>query len=230
MFSPKEVLAAKLSTAGIHVSLMYCTNVMLISKTISMSPRYAEIPDCHSILDDSITSLSRTYPSIDKKNFVDAVSGGKFNIDPIGDENFAKRMYRKFIKGHNSGLSENRLNKKMFPVTYKEYFFLRKSQEFTDSLNNLVEEYLNCKLGDWDSQKEIFDKIKDEVKIIANDLHLSLTIEKDAVDTYYLLPLLRKEKMDKAVKGIYKTKEMIDKEMAEHLAKIKANQANEPIL
>jgi hypothetical protein len=224
MFSPKEVLAAKLSGAGIRVTLQYFSNVMLISKTIAMSPRYAEIPDCHSILDDSIASHSRTHCSIDKKNFIKNIVK-----EGIGDEDFAKRMYRQFIKGSRSGLTENGLNDKIFPVTYKEYFFLSKSQEFTDSLNNLVEEYLNCKLGDWDSQKAIFDKIKDEVKIITNDLHLSLTIEKDAVDTYYLLPLLRKEKMNKAVKGIYKTKEMIDKELAEHLAKIEADKANQPI-
>lgn len=222
MFSPKEVLAAKLSGAGIRVTLQYFTQTMLISKTIAMSDRYAEIKDCHSILDDSIQSYSRTHRSIDKKSFIKQIVK-----DGIGDEDFAKRMYRQFIKGNNSGLSENGLNEKMFPVTYKKYFFLAKSQEFSDSLNELVKEYLNCKLGDWDSQKAIFDKIKDEVKIIANDLHLSLTIEKDAVDTYYLLPLLRQEKMNKAMKGIYKTKEMIQKELAEHFAKIEADKANQ---
>jgi hypothetical protein len=230
MFSPKEILAAKLSGAGIRVTLQYFSNVMLISKTIAMSPRYDEIPDCHSILDDSITSHSRTRPSINKKNFIDEIVGSGFNKEGIGDENFAKRMYRQFIKGYNGGLAERGLDEKRFPITYKKYFFLCKSQEFTESLNNLVEEYLNCKLGDLDSQRAIFNKIKNEVKIIANDLHLSLTIEKDAVDTYYLRPLLRKEKMDKAVKGIYKTKEMIDKELAEHLAKIEADKANQQML
>jgi len=224
MFSPKEVLAARLSGAGIRVILQYFSNVMVISKTIAMSPRYADIPDYHSILDDSIVSRSRTLPSINKKNFIDTIVK-----EEIGNEDFAKRMYRQFIKGYRTGLNEHGLDSKMFPITYKKYFFLCKSQAFTDSLNNLVEEYLNCKLGDLDSQRAIFNKIKDEVKIIANDLHLSLTIEKDAMDTYYLLPLLRKEKMDKAVKGIYKTKAMIDKELAEYLAKHEAEKANQPI-
>jgi hypothetical protein len=209
MFLTKETLAAKLSGAGIRVTLQHSSDVMLISKTIAMSPRYADIPDYHSILDDSIGIYSRTHPSIDKKNFINAIVK-----QGIGGEDFAKRMYFGFIKRRYSRINIDGLDSKMFPVTYKKYYFLAKSKEFTDSLNELVEKYFNCKLDNISSQFEIFNKIKNEVKIIANDLHLSLTLEKDALDDYYLRPLLRKEKMDKAVKGIYKTEAMIDKELA----------------
>lgn len=200
MFSPKEVLAAKLSGAGIRVTRGYLNGSMMISKTISMSNRYADIATYRPILDDSILTSSRTHLSIDKKKFVK-----KIVQEGIGDENFAKRMYRQFIKGYSSGINETGLDSNAFPKIYKRYFFLSKGREFTPFLNELVNEYLNCKLGDWDSQKEIYDKIKDEIKVIANDLHLSLTLEKDAMDTHYLLPLLRQEKMDKAIKGIYRT-------------------------
>lgn len=214
MFSPKEVLAAKLSGAGIRVTCGYLSGSMMISKTISMSNRYADIATYRPILDDSISTCSRTHISIDKKKFVK-----KIVQEGIGDGDFAKRMYSQFIKGHDSGLRETGLDSNAFPKICKRYFFLCKSQEFTSSLNELVNEYLNCKLGDWDSQKEILIKIKDEVCLIANDLHLSLTLEKDAMDTYYLLPLLRQEKMDKAIKGIYKTSEVQMQEALEVLAK-----------
>jgi hypothetical protein len=211
MFLTKEGLAAKLSGAGVRVIFDSHSNVFEIFKTIAMSARYAEIHNCHSILDDSIKAGSRTHPSIDKKNFINTIVK-----QGIGDEDFAKRMYSGFIKRYSrfSRRVDDGLDSKMFPVTYKKYYFLAKSKEFTDSLNELVKKYFNCKLRNISSQFEIFNKIKNEVKIIANDLHLSLTLEKDALDDYYLRPLLRKEKMDKAVKGIYKTKEMIDKELA----------------
>lgn len=191
-----DQLAKKLSGTGIRVS--YIDGELYVVKTISMSAKYGNIK-CNLILDDTISMIYHHTCNINKKKFVEF-----FVNHNIADKRISQKLYRNGIKGRNSGSDTNGLGER-FERIHKTYYFLRKSTEVTPSIYNLFTQYFDCKLSDLKTQKEIYDKIKDEIKVIANDLHLSLTLEKDAMDTHYLLPLLRQEKMDKAIKGIYKT-------------------------
>lgn len=210
--------ARLLSEAGIYVSCG--RHGFKVAKTIAMSTKYREIPEARVILNENIRFTNITKDRLNSKLLKQNLKNSFLKSDEVRNI-FINSIVdaAKPNVGYSSLPDSLRIS--------KTHYYLVTAKNATEELDKFLGRLYEVKLGEQPLYNEIIREAKDYVKTVANELHLDLTVEKNMMDSYYLMPYIANEKVKKAVKGIYKTEEMFRIEHEAMLAKYEADKANQ---
>lgn len=187
-------LAKNISKLGMKVRYCLIKGSFIVSKTINMAREYsAELTDSPTVIFDNIRLISLYKQKINSEEVISTV---KSSLNSVS--NCDNATIKAFVDANKAFINSKFKTSYMFSFLHKE-FIIEDSHEFI----KLYTELMNSRVGDSVLHSRIIEKMQNIVLEIANDLHLSLTIEKGEMDAKYLAPLRSKIKIDKALKGIY---------------------------